>query len=123
MPGCIEVSTTDAAASVASRCDPPRDGQLGMLAEDARFGSRGVARALVCAGDAAAASTFGAAAVTILVLAARGDLLAWYGRLGFADTGLRKDARTLFETVHCKFKLLADTDFIVMRKRLAAPRL
>ena len=116
--GCIEVTTTDAAASVAAPGDPPRDGYLGMLAVDARFGSRGVGRALVAAGEAAAASTYGAAAVVLYVLSVRHDILAWYARRGYAPTGLRAEARSLIEGIHSDAKLLADSDFVIVRRTL-----
>jgi ribosomal protein S18 acetylase RimI-like enzyme len=89
-----------------------------MLAVDARFGSRGVGRALVAAGEAAAAERYGAAAVVLYVLAVRTDILEWYGRRGYAHTGLRAEARVLIEGIHAEAKLLADSDFVILRRRL-----
>ena len=97
---------------------PPRDGYLGMLAVDARFGSRGVGRALVAAGEAAAASVYGSRAVVLFVLSVRADILAWYDRRGYVPTGLRAEARSLIEGIHAEAKLLADADFVILRRTL-----
>lgn len=112
------MTSTDAAAAVRAPSDPPRDGYLGMLAVDGRFGSRGVGRALVAAGEAAAATTFGAVAVVLYVLAVRADILAWYARRGYAPTGLRAEARSLIESIHSEARLLADSDFVIVRRVL-----
>ncbi len=112
------MTTTDAAAAVRAPGDPPRDGYLGMLAVDSRFGSRGVGRALVAAGEAAAADVYGAAAVVLFVLAARADILAWYTRRGYVATGLRADARELIAGIGNGAALLVDTDFTIVRRRL-----
>ena len=113
--GCIEVTTTDAAlAAGGTACD----GYLGMLAVDARFGSRGVGRALVAAGEDAARSVYNATGVVLYVLAIRADILAWYARRGYAPTGLRADARSLIEGIHSDARLLADSDFVIVRRAL-----
>ena len=119
--GCIEVTTTDAAASVAAPGDPPRDGYLGMLAVAPEFGSRGVGRALVAAGEALSREVYGAAAVVLFVLSVRADILRWYERRGYARTGLRVEAASLIASIQQDARLLVDADFIILRRVLPPP--
>ena len=122
--GCVEVTTTDAAASLAAPGDPPRDGYLGLLSVDARYGSLGIGRTLFAAGEALAFSHFRACAVVLFVLSVRADILAWYTRRGYVATGLSTDARSLIEGISSDAKLLVDAEFIILRRRLpleAAP--
>ena len=115
------MTTTDSAAAVAAPGDPPLDGYLGMLAVDARFGSRGIGRVLMAAGEEAARHTFGAVAVVLWVLSCRDDILAWYTRRGYALTGLRTEARSLIEGICEESELLADADFVILRRVLPPP--
>ena len=113
--GCIEVTTSDAARSVAG---PALDGYLGLLAVDARVGSQGVGRALVSAGEASCASIYGAKAVVLYVLSVRQDIQAWYARRGYVDTGLRVPAAPLISTISPDSRLLVDAQFMVIRRLL-----
>lgn len=124
--GCVEVSSTDAAASVASEGDGPRDGYLGMLSVDSRVGSQGIGRKLMDAGEAACASVFGTRCVVLFVLSLRADISAWYARRGYVSTGLSvgaANAKAMVESLHEDAKFLVDgADFVIIRKRLdAAP--
>ena len=92
-----------------------------MLAVEPRFGSRGVGRALVAAGEALSRDVFGAAAVVLFVLSVRHDILAWYTRRGYAHTGLRAEARSLIEGICEESRLLADADFVILRRVLPPP--
>ena len=116
--GCIEVTTTDAAASVAAPHHPPRDGYLGMLAVAPQFGSRGIGRALVAEGERVSREVYGAAAVVLFVLSVRADILLWYERRGYARTGLRVEAASLIASIQQDAKLLVDADFLVLRRVL-----
>lgn len=136
--GCIEVTTTDAAAAVAAPGQPALDGYLGaracvaffcacsqrllqragMLAVEPRFGSRGVGRALVAAGEALSRDVYGCAAVVLFVLSVRDDILAWYTRRGYERTGLRVEARELIASIQQDARLLVEADFVVLRRVL-----
>ena len=89
-----------------------------MLAVEPRFGSRGVGRALVAAGEALSREVYGAAAVVLFVLSVRADILAWYERRGYARTGLRVEAASLIASIQQDAKLLVDADFLVLRRVL-----
>ena len=120
--GCVEVSSTDAAASLASPGDGPRDGYLGMLSVDARVGSRGVGRKLMDAGEAACVTAFGARCVVLFVLSLRADIAAWYARRGYVSTGLSvgaAKAKEMVESLHGEAKMLVEgADFLIIRKRV-----
>jgi len=116
--GCIEVTTTDACASVAAPGGAALDGYLGMLAVDPAHGSRGVGRALVAAGEALSRDLYGCEAVVLYVLSVRDDILEWYARSGYERTGLRVEARNLIESIQADASLLVDADFIVLRRVL-----
>ena len=116
--GCIEVTTTDAAAAVAAADHPPRDGYLGMLAVAPQCGSQGIGRALVAAGERLSREVYGAAAVVLFVLSVRDDILRWYERRGYARTGLRTEAACLIANIQQDAKLLVDADFVILRRVL-----
>ena len=116
--GCIEVTTTDAAASVAAPHHPLLDGYLGMLAVLPEFGSQGIGRALVAEGERLSREVYGAAAVVLFVLSVRDDILRWYERRGYARTGLRVEAASLIASIQQDAKLLVDADFLVLRRVL-----
>jgi ribosomal protein S18 acetylase RimI-like enzyme len=71
----------------------PACSYLGMLAVDSRHGSSGVGRALMAEGERTAAAVYGAPGVVLFVLSARKDILTWYTRRGYVDTGLRHEVR------------------------------
>lgn len=60
--------------------------ELGLFAVDPSLQGRGVGRALVNALEEEAAKR-GYGAVRLMVLEGRGDIIAWYERLGFEATG------------------------------------
>jgi ribosomal protein S18 acetylase RimI-like enzyme len=74
--GCVQVS----------RVAPDRSA-LGLLAvrPDAQAG--GLGRRLVLAAEAHAVQAFGARRMEMTVIAARGELIAWYERQGYVRTG------------------------------------
>ena len=86
------MTTTDAAVAAGGARN---DGYLGMLAVDSRFGSRGVGRALMSAGERKAKEVFGSTGVVLFVLSCRDTIMAWYQRCGYVDTGLRHEAAGL----------------------------
>ena len=92
-----------------------------MLFVEPRFGSRGVGRALVDAGEALSRELYGCKAVVLFVLSVRDDILAWYTRRGYQRTGLRVEARDIVASVQHegeKAQLLVDADFLVLRRVL-----
>ena len=93
-----------------------------MLAVDPRYGSRGVGRALVAAGEAMSRDVYGASAIVLFVLSVRDDILAWYTRRGYAPTGLRVEARPLIESIRQgEASLLVEAHFVVLRRVLPPP--
>jgi len=120
--GCVEVSTTDAAAAVAQPGDGPRDGYLGMLSVDATVGSRGVGRQLMNAGEEACCDVFGCRCVVLFVLSLREDVKAWYARRGYENTGLSVGpavAKKMVESCGPDAKILQEgADFLIIRKRV-----
>lgn len=112
--GCIEVTTSDAA-----QIQGVVDGYLGMLAVDSRHGSSGVGRALMAEGERTAAAVYGAPGVVLFVLSARKDILTWYTRRGYVDTGLRHEARELIAACDPGHsQLLVDAEFLILRREI-----
>jgi ribosomal protein S18 acetylase RimI-like enzyme len=74
-------------------CELRRVGELayfGTFAVDPRAQGGGIGRRLLTHADAEAVRRWGAPAMEMTVIAQRGDLIAWYERLGFAATGERR---------------------------------
>ena len=115
--GCIEVACTDAAQPAGGGS---ADGYLGMLSVDGSVAGRGLGAALMAAGEALAKEAFGATGVVLFVLSCRRDIIAWYSRRGYADTGLRQPAEELIaQCCPGQSKLLAaGADFVILRKPL-----
>lgn len=63
---------------------------FGMFAVRPQRQGRGVGRRLLTHADAEAVRRFDAAALEMTVIGQREDLIAWYVRLGFRETGERK---------------------------------
>lgn len=93
--GCIEVTTTDAASPSVGDGATVTHGYLGMLAVDRAVGSRGVGRALMSAGERVAAAVHGVDGVVLFVLSCREDILTWYSRRGYEETGLTHPAKEI----------------------------
>lgn len=119
--GCIEVTTTDAASEAVGA--PTTHGYLGMLAVDRAVGSRGVGRALMAAGERVACAAHGVDGVVLFVLSCRADILQWYSRRGYADTGLTHPAKEIIASCDPEGKsaLLVDgAVFKILLRKLRA---
>ncbi|MBU6266196.1 MAG: GNAT family N-acetyltransferase [Sphingomonadales bacterium] len=64
---------------------------LGMFAVDPARQAGGLGKALLAEAEAAARDVFGAGAMEMTVIAARGELIAYYERRGYARTGETRD--------------------------------
>ena len=89
---------------------------LGMLTTKPTLQARGLGRAMVRAAEAWAATHWGARAVHMTVIVQRPELVAWYVRLGYSETGERQP----FPYGDERFGLpkRPDLEFTVLRKVL-----
>lgn len=76
--GCVQLARVDATTAY-----------LGMLSVEPSRQRGGLGKALVAAAEAGARAD-GATRVEMTVIAQRGELIAWYERLGYAATGERR---------------------------------
>ena len=91
-------------------------GYFGMLSVSPTLQGGGLGRRLVAAAEADLAARFGARRVRISVFPQRESLIAWYERLGYADTG-----QTLpfdYANPRLGLPLRDDLSFIVMARDL-----
>lgn len=92
-------------------------GYFGMLSVNPTRQASGLGRRMVTTAEEAMAQRFGARLIRISVFPQRDTLIAWYERLGYADTG-----RTLafdYGNLRLGTALRDDLYFIVMEKALA----
>ena len=89
---------------------------LGMLTVDPRLQGGGLGRKLVRAGEETAMTRFDADRMEMTVIHSRGELIAWYERLGYAATGERRP----FPMDDVRFGLPRATDltFVVLARDL-----
>ncbi|WP_432541395.1 GNAT family N-acetyltransferase [Kineococcus sp. SYSU DK002] len=94
-------------------------GYFGTFAVSPAAQGGGVGRRLLAHADAEAVRRWRAPFLEMTVIAQRGDLIAWYERLGFARTGDRKP----FPYGDERFgrPLRDDLEFVVLRRPTAAP--
>ncbi|MEH3039944.1 MAG: GNAT family N-acetyltransferase [Sphingomonas paucimobilis] len=76
MTGCVEVKSASAGRSALGLLSVRPDGQ-----------AKGLGRRLVAAAEDHARAHHGASRMEMTVIAVRGELIAWYERLGYARTG------------------------------------
>lgn len=74
--GCVNIARVDGDRAY-----------LGMLSVDPSRQAGGLGRALLSAGETAAAESFGARTIEMTVIRQRAELVAWYERRGYALTG------------------------------------
>ena len=93
---------------------------LGMLSVDPARQAGGIGRALIEAGEQAAAELFGATAMEMTVIRQRHELIAWYERRGYRLTGEERP----FPLDDTRFGLprRRDLAFVVLEKPLAQAR-
>jgi ribosomal protein S18 acetylase RimI-like enzyme len=78
--GCVNVA--DKGAGLA---------YLGLLCVDPELQAGGLGRRLLAAAEDCAREAFGAERIEMTVIDARAELIAWYERRGYAQTGERRD--------------------------------
>ena len=88
---------------------------LGMLTVDPSRQSAGLGRIILAAAEDHCAAQFGASRIEMTVIAQRGELIAWYERLGYSPTGERRP----FPAHDPRLGLpkRADLAFVVLEKR------
>lgn len=64
---------------------------LGLLCVDPALQAGGLGRQIIAAAEAAARETFGCDRMEMTVIDRRAELIAWYERRGYANTGERRD--------------------------------
>lgn len=96
--------------------DGERIGYLGMLTVDPALQAGGHGRALLQEGERYAVAAFGATIMEMTCIKQRGELIAWYLRRGYADTGREEP----FPLDDPRFGLpkTRDLAFVVLAKRL-----
>jgi len=89
---------------------------LGLLTVDPRHQASGLGRIVLAAAEDHAAARFAATRIEMTVIAQRVELIAWYERRGYAQTGERRP----FPGSDPRFGLPRrdDLEFVVMAKRL-----
>lgn len=108
--GCCELRRAGTADDVVA--------YFGTFAVDPAAQGGGIGRRLLAHADAEAVRRWRAPALEMTVIAQRGDLIAWYERLGFARTGGRRP----FPYGDERFgrPLRDDLEFVVLRRPTAA---
>lgn len=107
----------DLLACIRIQRQPDGAGYFGMLSVSPTRQASGLGRRMVAAAEDAMAQRFGARLIRISVFPQRDTLIAWYERLGYADTG-----RTLafdYGNLRLGTALRDDLYFVVMEKALA----
>lgn len=118
---CLATRHGEVVGSVCVRVDPPELAHIGMFAVSPTLQGAGLGHALLMEAEHEALAR-GAQVAEMTVIEQRGELLAWYARRGYVDSGEREP----FPYGNPRFGLpkRADLRFSVLRKRLdvsAAP--
>jgi ribosomal protein S18 acetylase RimI-like enzyme len=123
----LVASNTDAILLAETKNDPPQlvgcvliekqgsDAHIGLLSVHPEFQNLGLGKLLVSAAEQHAQSLFKCAAAKMFVLSGRDELLKWYKRLGYEETG----ETTQFPGPETGLTaILSDAHFIVISKPL-----
>jgi ribosomal protein S18 acetylase RimI-like enzyme len=95
---------------------PDRTCYLGMLTVRPELQASGIGRRLLAAGEAWAAEHFGSQYVEMTVVELRGELIAWYERRGYRQTG---EIRPFpYEDQRFGLPKRDDLRFVVLRRRI-----
>jgi ribosomal protein S18 acetylase RimI-like enzyme len=89
---------------------------LGMLAVHPELQNRGVGRLLLDEGERVAVEELGANECVLWVVSCRRELLAWYVRRGYRDSGLREPFP--YDSPRLGRPRVAGLEFAVLRKRV-----
>lgn len=87
--GCVRVSRVGPGGTTGATGLPAPVSGLGMLAVDPRYQAEGLGKALIAAAEAFAVRHYSARSMTMSVIAQRPELVAFYERRGWRDTGSR----------------------------------
>jgi len=113
---CVAALLGELVGSVCVRIDAPGLASIGMFAVSPALQRTGLGRALLVEAEHEAASR-GAEAAEMTVIEQRPELIAWYARRGYHDTGARRP----FPYGNPRFGLPRRDDlrFVVLRKTIA----
>ena len=106
----------DLIACIRIQRQPDGAGYFGMLSVSPTRQASGLGRRMVAAAEDTMAERFGARLIRISVFPQRDTLIAWYERLGYADTGRTLDFD--YGNLRLGVALRDDLHFIVMEKAL-----
>ena len=112
---CLATRRSEVVGSVCVRVGPPGLAHIGMFAVSPGLQRAGLGRALLAEAELEAAAR-GALAAEMTVIEQRTELIAWYARRGYRDTGGREP----FPLDNPRFGLpkRRDLRFVVLRKSL-----
>lgn len=115
-PASGEEGEDEIVGSVCLQRKSPSVGYIGMLVVKPVLQASGLGRRLLVAGEQWQAHQWGVTAIEMTVIHQRAELIAWYMRRGYADTG-RQEA---FPMTDVKFGLpkVNDLHFVVLQKRV-----
>jgi len=116
---CLATLRSEVIGSVCVRVDPSGTAHIGMFAIRPTLQRAGLGRALLEEAEHEAAAR-GAEVAEMTVIEQRPELLAWYARRGYHDTGEHEP----FPYGNPRFGLpkRGDLRFVVLRKRLSSAR-
>ncbi|MBU1347458.1 MAG: GNAT family N-acetyltransferase [Alphaproteobacteria bacterium] len=106
----------DLLACIRIQRQPDGAGYFGMLSVSPTRQASGLGRRMVAAAEDTLAQRFGARLIRISVFPQRDTLIAWYERLGYADTGRTLDFD--YGNLRLGVALRDDLYFVVMEKTL-----
>jgi ribosomal protein S18 acetylase RimI-like enzyme len=109
--GCVQV--TDKGV----RAGEGRIGYLGMLTVRPTLQSAGLGRFVIDAAEAHARAAFGVDVMEMTVISSRRELIEWYIRRGYADTG--RTAPFPMDDPRYGIPKTRELEFVVLAKRLA----
>ncbi|HVC24338.1 MAG TPA: GNAT family N-acetyltransferase [Acidimicrobiales bacterium] len=114
------VILAERAGTLAACCEIARcgaDARFGMFAVRPRLQSTGIGSALLTRAEQTAVQRWGIGSMHMLVISCRRELLAWYGRRGYAPTGETEP----FPYGDERFGIprREDLEFVVLAKRFA----
>lgn len=106
--GCVEITRARAGRAY-----------LGMLSVSPQVQARGLGKALITAAEEMAQAAFGATHIEMTVIRQRAELIAYYGRRGYAPTGETRPFP--FGDARFGAPRTPDLVFVVLEKPLTSP--
>lgn len=102
-----------ACAHVEKHCD---EAHIGMLAVDPEFQNYGLGKRILLQAEKLAVESFGVLKAKMFVFAGREELLSWYEKMGYEQTG---ETMPFFGPESGLTPLVENAHFVVVSKRLA----